>query len=1055
MSALHNEIGYESLRFYGPFQPQHIEKLQITRTINDHAYLSVSGMLSEEQGAACIGQNMEEEPIVIRQIDEQGQSVRRLFHGIVTRLSVHCFRGVYTFELEAASHSYQMDIQIKKRSYQDIHRTYDDLVTTMIRKYKFGDAIDTVTNNTKLGTFVLQYEETDWAFLKRLAARFWSVLVPEVTAASPKVFFGMPVGKLYKLERDISYQVRRTFHELETGKPGRRAGSYVTYVTESLQYYALGDSIALPIGSGKELVVVRAVTRMKDGLLLTRYDLQAEQDIRYARYENDQVTGGALTGSVLQVQQDLVQLQLDIDPKQDPAKACWFPVATRYAAEEHSGWYDMPEVGERVELYLPTCREHEAYIMDSRQHRQAQGEPDVKVWRHAQGSGVDMSEQEITLSTSGAFSITLHEGNGITVSSPEDVRIQGGHVKLDAGQELSLTAGSALYLTGGASSMVLDGETDIKAPVVDQVGSLKAPVFVMDLPPVPEPPLMNIKDYEAAQAAAMKGSSTNTANTPTAKITNPADQKQADGLLGTESKLLGAIPMMGAVAGAVVGVAMGAALGGFVGAVVGASLQASAAVPVRSTGMSHAGGGGAKGGLHPLKYLAGLFMQGLISQYEHEKAKDAYYSKWLLGKVFTSARHIASSGGLQELVKNLVIESNAIAQAYQQVPKNIREKWNRDYKEQQRIQAAQKNQKLELWRERKIHEYTSFWNQTDYFTDNWWQDEDKLKQAQQALRTEITMQGKISLYDINDPNKMAALQRIVNTKRTQVWDEKTLNAIEDGLVAMGVDSTNAIELDKEKMDALIMRHNRGFIGQKSADYAERTGLDNLVEDTIYGFVGARAGMASVGKPSAKPKQPTVSEKPPVKPNSKGGPGVNRPIDEFDDTAIYKGANSSRSTNSSKPVEGTGQGLENRGYKPQPGERTTTREDWKAQDREARIRSNLSQSSPINIPPTASVKIQSKTGYEQIQFKWSDGYYKYEGRWHTRTPGAPQNQGNTWVVERTTPGNTTGQQKTYHILTGDNQWTPRHEWQAAINARKNGTATAEQNMMLESGHWPAP
>ena len=696
MSALHNEIGYESLRFYGPFQPQHIEKLQITRTINDHAYLSVSGMLSEEQGAACIGQNMEEEPIVIRQLDERGQSVRRLFHGIVTRLSVHCFRGVYTFELEAASHSYQMDIQIKKRSYQDIHRTYDDLVTTMIRKYKFGDAIDTVTNNTKLGTFVLQYEETDWAFLKRLAARFGSVLVPEVTAASPKVFFGMPVGKLYKLERDVSYQVRRTFHELETGKPGRRAGSYVTYVFESLQYYALGDSIALPIGSGKELVVVRAVTRMKDGLLLTRYDLQAEQDIRYARYENDQATGIALTGSVLQVQQDLVQLQLDIDPKQDPAKACWFPVATRYAAEDHSGWYDMPEVGARVELYLPTSREHEAYVMDSRQHRQGQGEPDVKVWRHAQGSGVDMSEQELTLSTSGGFSITLHEGNGITVSSPGDVRIQGGHVKLDAGQELSLTAGSALYLTGGASSMVLDGETDIKAPVVDQEGTVKAPVFVMDLPPVPEPPLMNIKDYEAAQAAAKKGSSNNT-NTPTAKITNPADQKQADGLLGTESKLLGAIPIIGAVAGAVVGVAMGAALGGFVGAAVSTSLLASAAVPVRSTGTSHAGGGGAKGGLHPLKYLAGLFMQGLISQYEHEKAQDAYYSKWLLGKVFTSARHIASSGGLLDLVQNMVIESNAMVHAYQQIPPEVRQRWKASYDRYAAEQPKPKQEESRSW----------------------------------------------------------------------------------------------------------------------------------------------------------------------------------------------------------------------------------------------------------------------------------------------------------------------------------------------------------------------
>ncbi|MDR9855919.1 hypothetical protein RJP21_20145 [Paenibacillus sp. VCA1] len=69
---------------------------------------------------------------------------------------------------------------------------------------------------------------------------------------------------------------------------------------------------------------------------------------------------------------------------------------------------------------------------------------------------------------------------------------------------------------------------------------------------------------------------------------------------------------------------------------------------------------------------------------------------------------------------------------------------------------------------------------------------------------------------------MAAIQRIVNAKRTQVWDEKTLNAIEDGLVRMGVDSSNAIELDKEKLGALITRYNRGFIGQKSEGYMERT-----------------------------------------------------------------------------------------------------------------------------------------------------------------------------------------------------------------------------------------
>jgi phage baseplate assembly protein gpV len=478
----------------------------------------------------------------------------------------------------------------------------------------------------------------------------------------------MPEGKQHKVERDVFYRVRKTFHELDAEKPGKRASSYVTYMIESLQYYALGDLITLPIGQGKELVVVRAVTTLTDGLLRTRYDLQAEQDIHYARYENDQATGISLTGTVLKVQQDFVQLQLDIDPKQDPAKAYWFPVATRYVAEEHSGWYDMPEIGEKVELYLPTHREQDAYVTDSlRQQRHTNGQPNVKVWQHVQGSGVEMSEHELTLSTSGEFSITLHESSGITIDSPGNVQIQGGHVKLDAGQELSLEAGTALYLKGGSSSMVLDGETDTKAPVIYQEGTVKAPVFVADLPPVPEPPLMSIKAYEAAQApSATKTSS----STPTAKVTSPAALQQANSLLGTVSKLLGSIPVMGKVAGVVAG-----ALGG---PAVGVILKATAMIPVRSKGTPTIGGG--KGnGTHPLKHLAGLALQGLINKYEHDQARQAYYSKWILGKVFTSARHIAHSGGPLELVQNLLKESNAMVHAYQQIPVDLRQRWRANY----------------------------------------------------------------------------------------------------------------------------------------------------------------------------------------------------------------------------------------------------------------------------------------------------------------------------------------------------------------------------------------
>ena len=117
-------------------------------------------------------------------------------------------------------------------------------------------------------------------------------------------------------------------------------------------------------------------------------------------------------------------------------------------------------------------------------------------------------------------------------------------------------------------------------------------------------------------------------------------------------------------------------------------------------------------------------------------------------------------------------------------------------------------------------------------------------------------------------------------------------------------------------------------------------------------------------------------------------------------------------------------------------------------------SDLSEQAPIEIPSSATVKVQAKNGYDQITFKWEENGQNYEVRWHTKTPGAPEGQGNTWVISRVTPGTPTGQVRTEHILDGD-MWIPRYQWQEAINAYRNGTATAEQLQLLKDGHWQAP
>ncbi|MBC1887023.1 transposase [Listeria booriae] len=111
-----------------------------------------------------------------------------------------------------------------------------------------------------------------------------------------------------------------------------------------------------------------------------------------------------------------------------------------------------------------------------------------------------------------------------------------------------------------------------------------------------------------------------------------------------------------------------------------------------------------------------------------------------------------------------------------------------------------------------------------------------------------------------------------------------------------------------------------------------------------------------------------------------------------------------------------------------------------------------QNAPIDIPENVKIKAQSKSaGYEQITYKWTDSGYKYEARWHTKTPGAPEGQGNTWVIQRTIPGNGGAKPQT-SFKTGNNEWIEAYKWYDAISARQNGNATAEQIRILDNGHW---
>ncbi len=111
--------------------------------------------------------------------------------------------------------------------------------------------------------------------------------------------------------------------------------------------------------------------------------------------------------------------------------------------------------------------------------------------------------------------------------------------------------------------------------------------------------------------------------------------------------------------------------------------------------------------------------------------------------------------------------------------------------------------------------------------------------------------------------------------------------------------------------------------------------------------------------------------------------------------------------------------------------------------------SFSKRSPVKIPENAKIKVQSKpAGYEQISYNWRDTNYKYEIRWHIRTPGAPEGLGNTWVIRRTIPGTGGNTKPANHYLLDDNTWVTEGEWRNAIKARKYGIPTLRESGFYE-------
>lgn len=446
---------------------QSIEEFHLVQEINEHVHMKMTAVVKENYKDKYVKSVTEKEQVKITLNKEV------LFQGMIKMVEVKQEGGFYYLILEGISNSYETDLARKKRSFQNKNQTYHDMIKSIISEYTHGGIIDTASQGAVIETIQLQYYETDWNYIKRMASHFNEGLVANCTLDGPKIYFGVPTGTSIGRIEDYRYHITKNLAKYRkessnTNKKVKEKDSTVIHITTD-QNYEIGDKGTF---QGSELYIRRKEIKMSGGTLCFYYELSTKNGMSCSIIFNKKMVGVSIKGKVLERVRDHLKIHLEIDEKQDKGTAWLFPYATMYASEGNSGWYCMPEENDTVLVYFPDTDAGNAVGTGSVRVQGSAGDkidnPQVKYFRTADGKEVMFHPEGIVITCSdNSIFLEMDQNNGITISSAENITISSDKkIKIEAEEEIAISAEDKIDIICKSSEIKMDGDIDIRGDEV-------------------------------------------------------------------------------------------------------------------------------------------------------------------------------------------------------------------------------------------------------------------------------------------------------------------------------------------------------------------------------------------------------------------------------------------------------------------------------------------------------------------------------------------------------------------------------------------------------------
>jgi len=292
-----------------------ITDCQLEAKPNHHASCLVKCSVSDE----LLYQALHEQILSIR-YDKDGAE-ELLFRGVLDRYEQERKGNYLEVSLWMLSGSIWLNHQKHTRAFQNTDQSYEMVIRNVLASQSGTDVLFAVNNKEKqpIQDLIVQYQESDWNFIKRMASHLNSVVVPDIRSGQPKLYIGCPEGTTIDDDlkfHDCTISIDKRFHEKQTHSLPKDC--YLFYRVESGSRYPVGARVNV---KGRTLSVLSCSARLLKGEMVFSYEIGFPVLYKTDRYYNDNLTGAALMGTVMETDAQSVKVLFDVDPNEADAVA--------------------------------------------------------------------------------------------------------------------------------------------------------------------------------------------------------------------------------------------------------------------------------------------------------------------------------------------------------------------------------------------------------------------------------------------------------------------------------------------------------------------------------------------------------------------------------------------------------------------------------------------------------------------------------------------------------------------------------------------------------------